>query len=256
MDPIITPETFKAYSDQFIEVVNNQKYDKILSEQIKLEFYGLYKFSMEGPCNIQKPNFLNYPAVSKYNAWNDLSEKSKLETKEEAMELYVEKFKNMFPDEEVDFEGSKNTVSFELGKNFGKTMSTLNNQLALNVKQDNLPGLFDNELSKTPEINLFLKLVQEDNLEAVQIMHENNNEIFESKDMDENTCLHWAADRASMKFLEFFKDKFTNFDVNSRNKYGETALHLASEVEVFDILVQKFGVDESIKDNDGEVAEL
>lgn len=89
-------------------------------------------------------------------------------------------------------------------------------------------------------------------------MEENNPAIINSLDQDQNTCLHWAADRESTKFLKFLSAKYENqnFNVNFQNKFGETALHLANEEEIFNLLIQDFGVDPSIRDKDGELAEV
>jgi len=287
-----TPEKiFKAYSQKFIEVVQNPKYDSILSEQIKLEFYALYKFSLEGPCNIPKPGMFQFERKAKYDAWNKLTDEDnpdRVLSKVEAQLAYVDKFTSLFPEEvdSIDLNNVKNTLSFELGNmgTFGKNIYGNNLgqcSAALNIAGSgaNLPDFNDNKLSKDAETNLFLKLVQEDNLEAIQVMYENNPNVILLRDLDGNSCLHWAADRNSRKFLlDFFVTIFKNntgrfcwtiqenkqadcldeekFNVNWQNSFGETALHLANEEDIFDCLKDKFKIDFNILDKDGYKAEL
>ena len=98
-------------------------------------------------------------------------------------------------------------------------------------------------------------------------MYENNPDVILLRDSDGNSCLHWAADRCSNKFLfEFLvKDKILKtdseatdkkFDVNWQNNFGETALHLANELDIFECLLNEFRIDKSIEDKEGFVAEL
>jgi acyl-CoA-binding protein len=61
-----------------------------LSDTIKLEFYKYYKQAKTGDCNIDKPWFVNVTACAKWEAWNSI----KGMKKEEAMEKYIECYKN------------------------------------------------------------------------------------------------------------------------------------------------------------------
>ena len=277
-------QIFKAYSQKFIEVVQNPKYDETLSEQVKLEFYGLYKFSLEGPCNLPKPSMFQFEKKAKYEAWKNLSDENnsnRILSKTEAQLAYIEKFKELFPEEidSIDLQNIKNTMTFELGnmgtfggqnvygRDFAACSAALNVAGAGKNDDTNLPNFSDNKLSTDAETNLFLKLVQEDNLEAIKVMYENNPDVILLRDSDGNSCLHWAADRCSNKFLfEFLiKDKILildsdsknkKFDVNWQNNFGETALHLANELDIFECLVKEFRIDKSIEDKEGYVAEM
>jgi diazepam-binding inhibitor (GABA receptor modulating acyl-CoA-binding protein) len=55
------------------------------SNQEKLEFYGLFKQSINGSCNTKQPSRLNPIARMKWEAWNKLGKISK----EEAMKKYI-----------------------------------------------------------------------------------------------------------------------------------------------------------------------
>merc|ERR1712115_759535 len=166
--PDVSLETiFKAYSQKFIEVVQTPKYEKILSVQVKLEFYGLYKFALEGPCSLPKPGIFQFEKKAKYEAWKTLSDENnpnRILSKTEAQLAYIEKFKDLFPEEidSIDLQNVKNTMSFELGnmgtfgKNIANQCSTALNVTGLNGGDD-LPNFSDNKLSNDAETNLFLK---------------------------------------------------------------------------------------------------
>ena len=51
-------------------------------------------------------------------------------------------------------------------------------------------------------------------------------------------------------------DSDKRFDVNWQNNFGETALHLANELDIFECLLNEFRIDKSIEDKEGYVAEL
>lgn len=59
-----------------------------------LEFYGLYKQSTVGPCNIAKPGIFSVQARQKWTAWNELGQLAK----ELAQQRYVDKLADIEPD--------------------------------------------------------------------------------------------------------------------------------------------------------------
>jgi len=56
-----------------------------LSNMQKLEFYGLYKQIVSGPCNTKAPSKLKMVEYAKWQAWNKLGKINK----EEAMKQYA-----------------------------------------------------------------------------------------------------------------------------------------------------------------------
>lgn len=56
-----------------------------------LKFYGYYKQSTVGQCNIKQPSFWDVVGKAKFAAWNDLGNMSK----EEAMGHYVAELKKV-----------------------------------------------------------------------------------------------------------------------------------------------------------------
>ena len=61
------------------------------SHALMLKFYGYYKQSTEGPCNISKPSFWDVVGKAKYGTWKELGDMSK----EEAMGHYIEELKKV-----------------------------------------------------------------------------------------------------------------------------------------------------------------
>ena len=54
-----------------------------------LNLYGLYKQSTNGNCDIEKPNFLDFKGVKKWEAWNNLHGLKNIEAKKKYI-LFVE----------------------------------------------------------------------------------------------------------------------------------------------------------------------
>jgi len=59
-----------------------------INDQVKLQFYGLYKQATVGDCQESAPWKINLVARAKWDAWNSL----KGTNKEEAMKKYVKLF--------------------------------------------------------------------------------------------------------------------------------------------------------------------
>lgn len=72
---------------QFEEAVAKAKSLPDQSNEVLLQFYGLFKQATEGDVNIEKPtNMFDFKGVAKYNAWEALKGLSK----EEAMKQYID----------------------------------------------------------------------------------------------------------------------------------------------------------------------
>jgi len=79
--------TLENEFNKYSIIVKNLK--KTPEDDELLTLYGLYKQSIDGDCNINKPLFLNFKEKRKYNAWND---QVGLE-KNKAMKYYVREVK-------------------------------------------------------------------------------------------------------------------------------------------------------------------
>ncbi|MFE8070122.1 acyl-CoA-binding protein [Marinobacteraceae bacterium S3BR75-40.1] len=79
---------------QFEEAVNyiqTAEGDFEPSNDLKLEFYALYKQATEGDVKGKKPGMLDVVGRAKYNAW----EKLKGTSSEEAMQRYIDKLNEL-----------------------------------------------------------------------------------------------------------------------------------------------------------------
>ncbi|XP_021274139.1 acyl-CoA-binding domain-containing protein 3-like [Herrania umbratica] len=63
----------------------DQTYDLKIANDVKMQFYGLYKIATEGPCHEPQPMALKLSARAKWNAWKRLGNMSP----EAAMEQYI-----------------------------------------------------------------------------------------------------------------------------------------------------------------------
>ena len=68
-----------------------EKLSLIGTENI-LQFYAFYKQATKGPCQIEKPVIFDITKRAKWNSWRELGNMNS----EEAMILYLERFKKVF----------------------------------------------------------------------------------------------------------------------------------------------------------------
>jgi diazepam-binding inhibitor (GABA receptor modulating acyl-CoA-binding protein) len=79
-------------SDVFDKAVIASKLLPAQSNDSLLSLYSLYKQATEGDINIEKPtNFFDFPAIAKFNAWENL----KGTTKEVAEQKYIDLVKSL-----------------------------------------------------------------------------------------------------------------------------------------------------------------
>lgn len=70
-----------------VDLVQNGTPKKKPSQEVKLEFYALYKQATEGDVSGSKPSFFDMVAFAKWTAWDKLRGQSK----EQAMQTYVDR---------------------------------------------------------------------------------------------------------------------------------------------------------------------
>ena len=74
---------------EFKKATEDIKSLESVSDDEKLELYGLYKQALYGNCNLKQPNKINYKEYLKYNAWNE----NKDLKQDKAMKMYITKVK-------------------------------------------------------------------------------------------------------------------------------------------------------------------
>ncbi len=81
----------KEQFDEAVQYVQSAEGDFKPSNDLKLQFYGLYKQATEGDVKGKKPGMLDQVGRAKYSAW----EKLKGTSSEDAMQQYVDLLEEM-----------------------------------------------------------------------------------------------------------------------------------------------------------------
>ncbi len=81
----------KEQFDNAVHYVQNAEGDFKPSNDLKLQFYGLYKQATEGDVKGKKPGMLDQVGRAKYGAW----EKLKGTSSEDAMQQYIDLLEQM-----------------------------------------------------------------------------------------------------------------------------------------------------------------
>ncbi len=77
----------KAKFDAAVNYIQTAEGDFKPSNELKLEFYGLYKQATEGDVSGKRPGMMDFVGRAKYDAW----EKLKGTASDQAMQTYIDK---------------------------------------------------------------------------------------------------------------------------------------------------------------------
>ena len=77
----------KAKFDDAVNYIQSAEGDFKPSNELKLEFYALYKQATEGYVSCKRPGMMDFVGRAKYDAW----EKLKGTSSDEAMQKYIDK---------------------------------------------------------------------------------------------------------------------------------------------------------------------
>lgn len=77
----------KTQFDDAVNYIQNAEGDFQPSNEMKLEFYALYKQATEGDVSGKRPGMMDFVARAKYDAWAKLEGTSK----DDAMQQYIDK---------------------------------------------------------------------------------------------------------------------------------------------------------------------
>lgn len=203
-----------------------------------LQFYGLFKQSVIGPCNMARPNIFNMQARSKWAAWHDLGQMSK----EAAMQRYVEKLDLLDPGwaeaQRISGVNHRRPAWAAVSTLFSRDEPSNDEQTTLVelVKRENIDGILAHFAS-----NITINRTDEEKTQAI-------NEY----DDEGLTALHWAADMGFARVVEILLSHGS--DVNSKDiESGQTPLHYAisnHNLDVVQVLMQH-GADPTIPDAEG-----
>ena len=81
----------KTQFDEAVNYIQTAEGDFKPSNELKLEFYALYKQATEGDVSGKKPGMLDVVGRAKYNAW----EEKKGMSSEAAMQQYIDKLESL-----------------------------------------------------------------------------------------------------------------------------------------------------------------
>ncbi|WP_421843236.1 acyl-CoA-binding protein [Marinobacter algicola] len=81
----------KTRFDEAVSYIQNAEGDFKPSNELKLEFYALYKQATEGDISGKRPGMMDFVGRAKYDAW----EKVKGTSSEEAMQKYIDKLESL-----------------------------------------------------------------------------------------------------------------------------------------------------------------
>lgn len=195
-------------------------HDKLMPDDL-LDLYAFYKQGLVGDCNVSKPGIFQMTSRAKWSAWNNLRGM----TNDEAMEKYVKKLDELFPNwrtknpQDVSWVAVSRPHFEEDTDDTGKTL---------------------------------IDFVQDGNLTQVK-QFLNRLKPTEVNELDEQGMglIHWCTDRGHEDLLKLLL-AHPGIDINLQDTDGQTALHYSSScghLQCLKILIQA-GADTSIKDND------
>lgn len=206
-----------------------------------LEFYGLFKQSTVGPCNVSKPGIFSVQARQKWTAWHDLGQLAG----DLAMQRYVDKLDG------IDSDWSRSagaTTSDGQKRPSWVSVSTLQSM--------------DVEAGPSTEPTTLIEHVKRENIDAILAFFssslsmnqtdEEKEEAINEYDDEGLAAVHWAADHGFAQILEILLNH--GADVNRKDQQsGQTALHYAISCGHGDCVqvLLKHGGNPTICDADG-----
>ena len=81
----------KARFDEAVNYIQTAEGDFKPSNDLKLEFYGLYKQATEGDATGKRPGMMDFVGRAKYDAWAELKGTSS----DVAMQRYIDRLESM-----------------------------------------------------------------------------------------------------------------------------------------------------------------
>lgn len=213
-------EAFKRATDFVISNIFT------INQNDVLYLYDLHKQAVSRICNKPLPEFFNLKCT--HNA--SLEDSLENMTKEEAMQIYIEKVSTLMPDwDSIALKDSNDKIHF--GHASSTCLST------------------DPELAE--ESKTIFDFVKEGNLQRVKSLLKGHYSLKSLVDDEGLSLLHWACDRGYSEIAKFLIA--SSIDVNCKDHEGQTPLHYASSCghkHVVNVLLQA-GANASIFDLDG-----
>lgn len=194
MDRDDEPYVFDAAADYVGGLAANK--DKSITDDMLLQFYGLYKQATVGPCTIPKPGFFDRKGVAKWTAWKQLGTMSS----DTARHSYVDQLSHIHPNwntQATSHTTDTSTSNANKKKNYagiGPVFSSLivDDDLTLDAQQPDLPPLL--LAASLGDISTLNSIIKQQQTLGIQ--------LHTVRDENKCTALHWAADKGHIQAIE------------------------------------------------------
>lgn len=188
-----------------------------VSNAIKLELYGLFKFvTVSGTPNTSRPGLLDFAGRAKWDSWQGIGKKYSTQP---------------------DPDGAAQTQYMEIAKSLGWKLETSTGDGLLDQDKDGERGSAKGVVTGTGVSVSTISAPKDDN-------------------SGDSGTIHGLAIAGDAQKLEEILKANPSLDLNQKDGFGYTALHLACDrgnSEIVRVLL-KHGVDRTLKDADGLTA--
>lgn len=201
MDTYDETYVFDAAADYVGDLAANK--DKSITDDMLLQFYGLYKQATVGPCTLPKPGFFDRKGLAKWTAWKQLGDMSS----DTARQSYVDHLSHIHPNwnpqatSSTTGTGASSSYTHKKNNNssIGPVFSSLvaDDDLTLDAQQPDLPPLLlAASLGDIPTLTSIIKQQQQQQHHTLGI------QLYSIRDENGCTALHWAADKGHVQAVE------------------------------------------------------
>ena len=193
-----------------------------LTDDQRLQCYGLFKQSTVGPCNVPQPGLIDLIARAKWTAWSTLGDMPKLEAQAQYLAL-IQSLQASLPTDGALPASSSSDNSARLGG------PVLSRPIAETNDQEYVPQMH-------PLIEAVMKL--DTTLETVKEEITKVTDSFQLNEIVDTTtgwtALHWAVDRGDRDIIAALLNAGASPNVVDQD--GQSALDVAIESEDSDII--------------------
>eukprot|EP00945_MAST-04E_sp_MAST-4E-sp1_P003290 g3290.t1 len=229
----------KAVETNFTAAVEHVKTGNLnISNEDKLDLYGLFKQACIGPCNIKKPtSMFDYEKSYKWDAWNSRKSLSTLD----AMKLYADKVSSLSPGWN---DGKAPEASPQKSQPKKKAPSSIMAK-SVSTMQHSVPAV--DEWEGNDDIFQFANKGELDRVKAAL-----GGSASAVDDVDENgmTALMWACDQDHFDVVKYLVEE-KNAGLSRQDMDGQSALHYALPYKRLAYYLAEQGADVRLKDVDG-----
>jgi len=218
------------------------------SDDVRLQFYGLFKQATVGDVNTAQPAFWDMVGYAKWNAWQGQKGKDKHTVMREYVELVQKHDPSWQPKSSENTEDSAQTE--EKKATVAPVKKASSGEPIGPVFSVPLSQALDDEAEETKDICYYTSAGETE--KVIELLDSGVDVNFE--DAMGMSALHWACDRGHLDMARLLLDR--GAQVNAEDECGTTPLHVACTCDHADIveLLLARGADPTMTDGDGERA--